>query len=101
MWATRRPIFAPGGRAMNGIAEAVDYRSFFEETVLQLFACNNKRAMANEQLADTREKLSQSQLDSDEYRAYMQVILIGGGVVVVVLVLVVVFIAARQGSRSA
>jgi hypothetical protein len=87
---------------MSGIVETVvDYQKFFEETVLQLFECNNKLATANAQLADTREELSQTQLDFDEYRANMQVILIGGGVVIVTLVLVVVFITARQGSRSA
>lgn len=87
---------------MNGIVEtAVDYQGFFEATVLQLFESNSKLATANQQLADTREKLNQTQLDFDEYRADMQVILIGGGIVIVTLVFVVVFIAARQGSRSA
>jgi hypothetical protein len=87
---------------MNVIVEtAVDYQSFFEQTVQQLFESNSKLAAANEQIADTREKLGQTQLDFDEYRANMQVILIGGGVVIVTLVLVIVFIAARQGSRSA
>jgi hypothetical protein len=101
--ATFECVFAPdGGSSTNGIFEtAVDYQSFFEQTVLQLFESNNKLATANEQLADTREKLGQTQLDFDEYRANMEVILIGGGVVIVTLVLVIVFIAARQGSRSA
>ncbi|MGA3104734.1 MAG: hypothetical protein ABSD53_09655 [Terriglobales bacterium] len=87
---------------MNAVVEtAVDYKNFFEQTVLQLWESNSRLAMANEQLSDAREKLNQTQLDFEDYQANMQVILLGGGVVIVTLVLVVVFIAARQGSRIA
>ncbi len=87
---------------MNGTVEtAVDYKYFFEQTALRLFDSNIKLDTANQQLADTREKLSQAQLDFAEYQANVQVVLIGGSVVIVTLVLVVVFITARQSSRIA
>jgi hypothetical protein len=102
-WGFRACAFAPdGGSSMNGIVDpAVDYKNFFEQTVLQLFESNGKLETANQQLADTRQKLSQTQLNFEEYQANMQVILIGGSVVIVTLVLVVVFITARQGVRIA
>lgn len=87
---------------MDGTVEtAVDYKNFFEQTVLQLFESNIKLETANQQLTDTREKLTQTQLDFAEYQGDMKVILIGGSVVIVTLVLVVVFITARQGIRAA
>jgi CHASE3 domain sensor protein len=90
------------GSSMDAIVETtVDYQKFFEETVLQLFECNGKLATANEQLAETRENLEQIQSEFDEYRANMEIIVIGGGVVIITLVLVIVFMAARQGNRSA
>jgi hypothetical protein len=79
----------------------VNYKTFFEETVLQLFECKSTLATANERLAETREELEQTQSDFDEYRANMQIVVIGGGVVIITLVLVVVFMAARQGVRGA
>jgi len=86
---------------MNGIVELVDYQKFFEETVLQLFECKNTLATTNEELAETREKLALTQSDFEDYRADMQIVVIGGGVVIITLVLVVVFIVARQSVRSA
>lgn len=85
---------------MSAMVEtAVDYKTFFEDTVRQLFECKTMLATTNEQLADTREKLEQTQSEFDEYRADMQIVVIGESVAIVALVIVVVYLALRQ-SRS-
>jgi hypothetical protein len=59
---------------MKAVVETtVDYKTFFEQTVLQLWECNSRLAIANEQLSDAQDKLGQAQSDFDDYRANMQV----------------------------
>src|SRR5271167_3119337 len=63
-----------GGSSMKAVVETtVDYKTFFEQTVLQLWECNSRLAIANEQLSDAQDKLGQAQSDFDDYRANMQV----------------------------
>jgi len=58
---------------------------------------NTTRVVAvTDELVQTREKLSDTQAEYDDYRETMQLIIWGGGAVIVVLLLVVVLTSVRH-----